>query len=124
MDEMNERQNPFCVISKEGYGEHERHDIQTNDAWNANPYGEEYAVVPDEMVPGIRETGGYCDLTYTEDGTEVADFTAREKPEPKPAPEPEEPEEEPTGESLESRVAAVETDLADLTAAVEKGLSL
>lgn len=124
MDEMNERQNPFCVISKEGYGEHERHDIQTNSAWSANPYGDEYAVVPDEMVPSIRETGGYCDLTYTEDGTEVASYTAREKPEPKPAPEPEEPEEEPTGESLESRVAAVETDLADLTAAVEKGLSL
>ena len=33
-------------------------------------------------------------------------------------------ETEPTSADLETRVATVETDLADLTAAVEKGLSL
>lgn len=89
MDEMMERQNPFCVISKETYGEHGLHDIQTNSAWSANPYSDKYVVVPDEMVSAILETGGYCDVTYTEDGKEVASFVAREKPEPKPIPEPE-----------------------------------
>lgn len=116
------RANPLTVVSKKTYGEHARHDIQSNSAWVANPYGEDYAVVPDEMVQAILETGGYCDPTYTEDGKEVASFVAREKPEIV-VPEPEEPEEAPS-ESLASRVTAVETGLADLTAAVEKGLSL
>lgn len=80
MDEMMERQNPFCVISKETYGEHKRHDIQTNSGWSANPYGEDYAVVPDEMVDAICETGGYCDIELNEDGTEIVSFTALEKP--------------------------------------------
>jgi len=124
MDEMMERQNPFCVISKEGYGEHDRHDIQTNDSWLENPYGDEYATVPDEMVPGIQTTGGYCDIVLTKDGKEVASYTAREKPEPTPKPEPEPEEPVEPGETLADRVSAVEADLADLTAAVEKGLSL
>lgn len=122
MNEM-ERQNPFCVISKETYGEYRLHDIQTNNIWLKNPYGDEYAVVPDEMVPAILETDGYCDIVLTEDGTTVASYTAREKPAPKPKPEPEEPE-TPSGATLADRVTAVEADLAGLTAAVEKGLSL
>lgn len=89
MNEM-ERKNPFCVVSKETYGEHHQHDIQTNDAWMENPYGDEYAVVPDEMVPAMMETDGYCDITYTADGKTVKSFVARAKPEPKPD-EPEEP---------------------------------
>ncbi|MBR4404860.1 MAG: hypothetical protein IKT30_00580 [Bacteroidaceae bacterium] len=120
---MTKRQNVFCVISKETYGEHGLHAIQTNSGWGANPYGDEYAVVPSYMVDAILETGGYCDVTYTEDGKEVASFVAREKPEPEPIPEPAEPE-TPADGDLAERVAAVETDLADLTAAVEKGLNL
>ena len=103
MDEMMEKQNLFCVISKETYGEHGLHDIQTNSGWSANPYGDEYAVVPDAMVNAILETGGYCDVTFTADGKEVASFVAREKPEPEPIPEPEpepEIENEPSAEEL------------------------
>lgn len=74
------RQNPFCVISKATYGEHAVHDIQTNSGWAQNPYGEEYAVVPDNMVPSIMETRGFCDIELNEEGTEVVSFTAREIP--------------------------------------------
>ena len=122
MNEM-ERKNPFCVVSKETYGEHHQHDIQTNDAWMENPYADEYAAVPDEMVPAMMETDGYCDITYTADGKTVASFVAREKPEPQldePEPDPDTPQ----SNTLADRVAAVETDLAGLTAAVEKGLNL
>lgn len=81
------RQNPFCVISIATYGENKMHDIQTNSGWDENPYGAEYAVVPDEMVQAILFTRGYCDIVLNEDGTEVVSFTAREIPEPKPIPE-------------------------------------
>lgn len=86
---MNEetRQNPLCVISTGTYGENEMHDIQTNTAWEKNPYGNGYAVVPDEMVKDIRATRGYCDIKLNKGGTEVVSFTAREIPEPKPIPE-------------------------------------
>ena len=80
-DLINVRQNPFCVISKETFGDYAVHDIQTNSAWSKNLYGEDYAVVPDDMVPEILETCGYCDLELNEDGTEVASFRAREIPE-------------------------------------------
>ena len=83
-----ERKNPFCVISKETFGEYAVHDIQTNSAWSTNPY-EDYAVVPDEMVESIMETRGFCDIELNEDGTEVVSFTAREIPDiPEPDPEP------------------------------------
>jgi hypothetical protein len=74
-----QRVNPFCVISKNTFGEYEVRDIQTNSAWGANPY-EDYAVVPDEMVTEIMETKGFCDIVLNEDGTEVVEFTAREIP--------------------------------------------
>jgi hypothetical protein len=70
-----QRVNPFCVISKNTFGEYAVRDIQTNSAWSANPY-EDYAVVPDDMVLDIMETRGFCDIVLNEDGTEVVSFTA------------------------------------------------
>ena len=87
-----ERKNPFCVISKQTFGEYAVHDIQTNSAWAGNPYGD-YAVVPDEMVEEIMATRGFCDIELNEDGTEVASSTAREIPKiPEPEAEPTEDE--------------------------------
>lgn len=85
----NIRKNPFCVISKATFGDYAAHDIQTNSAWGRNPYGEDYAVVPDDMVGDILATRGFCDIELNEDGTEVVNFTALEIPEiPEPEPEP------------------------------------
>lgn len=75
-----QRVNPFCVISKNTFGEYSVRDIQTNSAWSENPYGEEYAVVPDNMVLDIMATQGFCSIELTEDGTEVASFTALDIP--------------------------------------------
>ena len=87
--EIPQRVNPFCVISKATYGEYAVRDIQTNSAWSENPYGEDYAVVPDDMVLDIMETGGFCDIELNEDGTEVVSFTAKEIPEiPQEEPQP------------------------------------
>lgn len=86
-EELKIRQNPFTVISLAVYGEYEIHDIQQNSAWNSNPYGDSYAVIPDEMVEDILNTNGFCDI-YVTDGV-VTGFTAREIPDipvPKPAP--------------------------------------
>ena len=84
-----QRVNPFCVVSKKTFGEYNVRDIQTNGAWGSNPYGDDYAVVPDEMVPAIMETRGFCDIELNEDGTEVVSFTALEIPEiPVPKDEP------------------------------------
>ena len=80
------RKNPFCVISIETYGDYAVHDIQTNSGWTENPYGEEFAVVPDEMVQDIVATHGFCDIVLNDEGTELVSFTAREIPE-KPEPE-------------------------------------
>lgn len=82
------RKNPLCVISKNTFGEYEIHSIQTNSGWSKNPYGEEYAIVPDDMVEDIKATKGFCDIVLNDDGTEVVSFTAREIPE---IPEPEIP---------------------------------
>ena len=88
-EELPTRKNPFCVISKATYGDYAVHDIQTNSAWSGNPYGEEYAVVPDDLVEGILATNGFCDIVLNEDGTEVVEFTPMEVPEiPEPEPEP------------------------------------
>ncbi len=83
------RKNFFCVVSKATFGEYNVHDIQTNSAWSANPYGEDYAVVPDGMVESIMETGGFCDIELNKDGTKVTAFTPLERPviqEPEAAP--------------------------------------
>ena len=79
--EIPQRVNPFCVISKATFGEYAVRDIQTTSGWSENPYGEDYAVVPDDMVQAILETRGFCDIELNEDGTEVVSFTAREIPE-------------------------------------------
>lgn len=88
LDNIPVRENPFCIIAKEPW-ENGGRDLQSNAAWSENPYGEEYAVVPDEMVTAIMETKGFCDIEVNEDGTEVVSFTAKEIPEiPEPEPEP------------------------------------
>lgn len=101
-----QRVNPFCVVSKNTFGEYNVRDIQTNGSWSSNPYGEDYAVVPDEMVNDIMETRGFCDIELNEDGTEIVGFTALEIPEiPVPEPEP----------TLEDRVVALEETVANGT---------
>ena len=109
--EIPQRVNPFCVISKivvevEDINgkKHNLHMIETNSGWSANPYGSDYAVVPDDMVLAIQETRGFCDIELNEDGTEVVEFTAREIPEI--------PTEEP-GPTLEERVTTIEETLAN-----------
>ena len=109
--EIPQRVNPFCVISKSAVEvedingkKHDLHMIETNSSWGSNPYGEDYAVVPDDMVTAIMETRGFCDIELDEDGTEVVEFTAREIPEI--------PTEEP-GPTLEERVTTIEETLAN-----------
>lgn len=100
-----QRVNPFCVISKNTFGEYAVRNIQTNSAWSANPY-EDYAVVPDDMVPAIMETRGFCDIVLNDDGTEVVSFTAREIPNiPTPEPGP-----RPTDESVWDEMAKAITE--------------
>lgn len=94
--EIPQRVNPFCVISKEPQGEYAVHDIQTNASWGANPYGDTYAVVPDDMVEGILATKGFVDIVLNDEGTDVVSFTALEVPDI--------PEEEPQP-SLEEQIA-------------------
>lgn len=67
------------VISKSTFGEYGVRDIQCNANWCSCPYSD-YALIPDGMVEGILATQGYCDIVLTEDGSEVAAFTAREIP--------------------------------------------
>lgn len=94
--EIPQRENAFCVISKDTFGQYNVHDIQTNSSWGANPYGDSYAVVPDSMVKEIMETSGFCDIELNEDETEVVSFTAL----PIPEIEPTETEIEPTTDEI------------------------
>lgn len=80
------RENPFCIISKEAFDELNVRSIRTSTAWLDNPDPDNFAVVPDDMVPSILNTSGFCDIELNEDGTEVVAFTAKEIPE---LPEPE-----------------------------------
>lgn len=73
-----DRNNSFCVISKQTYGNEAVRDIQTNSSWISNPY-DNYAIVPDNMVQDILKTSGFCDIQLNEDGTEIISFTAYEK---------------------------------------------
>lgn len=70
----------FGVISKETFGAIGVRDIQTNSSWSKNPYGDDYAVIPEELIDAIIETRGFCDIELNKDGTEVVSFTAREIP--------------------------------------------
>lgn len=89
----------LCVISKEIIGKYAVRDIQTNSAWNKNPYENDYAVVPENLVEGIIETNGFCDIELNDEGTEVVSFTPREIPEiPQPKKQP----------TTEERLAALE----------------
>lgn len=76
-----DRKSPFCVISRAAFGQYAVHDIQTNSAWSANPYGDAYAVVPDELVEAVMETGGFLEPVWSGDGTELAGFAPLDKPE-------------------------------------------
>lgn len=89
----------FGVISKEVFGEMNVRDVQTNSAWSKNPYGDEYAVIPEHLIDGIVATCGFCDIELNEDGTEVVSFTPREIPENLT------PQKQPT---TEERLAALE----------------
>lgn len=113
--EIPQRVNPFCVISKDTFGEYNVRDIQTNSAWGSNPYGDGYAVVPDDMVTAIQETRGFCDIELNEDGTEIVSFTAREIPEIPEAPH------EPTAEE---RIAELEAQNNYLTECINAMLGL
>ena len=104
--EIPQRVNPFCVISKATFGEYAVRDIQTNSAWSENPYGEDYAVVPDDMVPDIMATNGFCDIKLTKDKTTVVSFTAREIPEIQ-APD-QEPEQAADGSVWDEMALAIE----------------
>ena len=107
--EENMKKNNFCVISKNVFGDYSVRDIQTNSAWSKNPYGDEYAVVPDDMIESIMETYGYCDLELNENETEIISFTAREIPisdeieEKSPA----------TNEELEEQITVLELALVE-----------
>lgn len=81
MENSAKKSNVLCVISKSVFGEHGVRDIQTNSCWYQNPYGDQYAVVPENLVEDIIETSGFCDIELNEDGTEVVSFTKREIPE-------------------------------------------
>lgn len=92
--------NNLCVISKAVFGDYNFHDIQTNSSWLSNPYGDEYAVVPADMVDDIMATRGYCDIELNEDGTEVVSFTVRDIPKVEENGEIEVPKEPTTDEVL------------------------
>lgn len=109
-----QRVNPFCVISKNTFGNYAVRDIQTNSSWSSNPYGEEYAVVPDDMVTDIIKTRGFCDIKLNEEETEVVSFTAREIPEI-PVPE--------AGPTLDERVTELETTVDEMAAAIVEGVN-
>lgn len=70
----------LCVISKDTFGEFGARDVQTNSFWTENPYGEDYAVVPANLIDGVIETRGFCDIELNDDGTEIISFTPREIP--------------------------------------------
>lgn len=107
-----QRVNPFCVISKATFGEYNVRDIQTNGSWSSNPY-DDYAVVPDDMVQGVMETKGFCDIELNEDGTELASYTPLEIP-VIPQAEPEPTKEEKKIAELESEIATLSGLCADL----------
>ena len=75
-----ENKTIFGLISKNTFGEFNARDVQTNSSWAGNPYGEDYAIIPEELIEGIVETRGFCDIELNEDGTEVISFTPKEIP--------------------------------------------
>lgn len=88
------KKNALCVISKEPIADNGWHDIQTNTSWVSNPYGDSYAIVPNEMIDDIFATCGFCEIELDESGENVVSFTALE------IPEIEQEEQEPTTEDV------------------------
>ena len=70
----------FGVISKDTFGLFGARDIQTNSSWSVNPYGDNYAVIPSNLIEDIVATRGFCDIELNEDGTEVISFVPKEIP--------------------------------------------
>lgn len=57
------RLHPLTVISVTGTDEYPTlHDIQQNSAWSENPYGDAYAIVPDDMVNEVMACGCWCNI--------------------------------------------------------------
>lgn len=79
------------------------------------PVPDGWAVIPEDMACE-NFPFGEVEAADVDGVMTVTRWTAGVMPDPEPEPEP--------AADLETRVATVETDLADLTAAVEKGLSL
>lgn len=104
------------VISKSTFGDYCIHSIQFNSTWAKNPYGEDYAIVPDNMVEAILETRGFCDIELNEEGTEVVSFTPLEIPKiPEPEQEPTEIEKlQQENESLKSQITSLEDCLIEV----------
>ena len=99
----------ICVISKEVFGEYSVRDIQTNIAWTDNPYGNDYAIVPEELIEGVLKTNGFCDIELNNNGTEIISFTPRKLPEiPKEEPKP----------STEERISALENAMLEMIGVV------
>ena len=114
-EEVIERKNPLTVISKNTFGEYNVHDIQSNSSWGKNPYGEDYVVVPDELVEDILKTCGFVEIVLNEEETEVVSFTALDIPEiPEPTPEP----------TLEERLEQFETSQTEFNAEMMYELSM
>lgn len=60
---IKERKHPLTVISVFGTEQYPTlHNIQQNSAWGENPYGEAYAVVPDDMVEEVMTCGCWCNI--------------------------------------------------------------
>ena len=69
----------ICIISKFTSIPYHRRTIHLDVVWN-ELFHADYAVVPTELVEGIKATEGFCDLELSEDGKTVVSFTAREIP--------------------------------------------
>lgn len=68
-----------CIIMKESYGDEYAREIRTDVEYIEEQYLG-FAVVPPELVNGIIDTKGYCDIELSEDGKTVVSFTARANP--------------------------------------------
>lgn len=99
------------------------HDNQTCSTVIPVPAG--WAIIPDELgMPETLENYPFGEITVENlDGTPtVTSWTPLPIPEPEPGPEPGPEPELPA--SLETRVEALETETAAISAAIERGLSL
>ena len=87
--------------------------LERNDGTQEEPNIVEYF---QECAVGATDANYDTQIAFAKAEAYNGEVTVEEVPDPEPAPTP-------SGD-LESRIAAVETDLAGLTTAVEKGLNL